>query len=219
MLSSDLKRLDAHCIPEDKGEVRLFGVVRNEKLASALFYQLLSPLGRYAIFHRRHDSQDGTAEFLLAWPDCCVFQTAGSYAVTCAGLDCSILGRFLPCYSMCTAPFLCMRSITKEVRTFSMRAITLIGITISCAAWVTNVMGNCYAKTLRCRWFMKAARNTGTAPILFGWALSQAVPDGRDVISVQAIVSPSNLANPKESHPTDITQLLFRSASEIVSYI
>jgi hypothetical protein len=35
------------------------------------------------------------------------------------------------------------------------------------------------------------------------------------VISVQAIVLPSNLANPKESQPAEITQLLFQSVSEL----
>jgi hypothetical protein len=35
------------------------------------------------------------------------------------------------------------------------------------------------------------------------------------VISVQAIVLPSNLANPKESQPAEITQLLFQSASQL----
>jgi len=35
------------------------------------------------------------------------------------------------------------------------------------------------------------------------------------VISVQAIVLPSNLANPKESQPAEITQLLFQSASKL----
>ncbi|AZG78943.1 hypothetical protein EHO51_19255 (plasmid) [Methylocystis rosea] len=36
------------------------------------------------------------------------------------------------------------------------------------------------------------------------------------MISVQAIVLPSNLANPKESQPPEITQLHFQSASYIV---
>jgi hypothetical protein len=35
------------------------------------------------------------------------------------------------------------------------------------------------------------------------------------VISVQAIVLPSNLANPKEAQPAEITQLLFQSASKL----
>jgi hypothetical protein len=39
------------------------------------------------------------------------------------------------------------------------------------------------------------------------------------VISVQAIVLPSNLANPKESQPAEITQLLFQSASNAQSAV
>jgi hypothetical protein len=37
MLPPDLKRLDTHGIPEDKSEIRLFGVVRNESLRMPYF--------------------------------------------------------------------------------------------------------------------------------------------------------------------------------------
>jgi hypothetical protein len=70
MLPPDLKRLDTHGIPEDKSEIRLFRVVRNESLRMP-FYRRMGVM-RF---------------FLLAQPDCCVFHTIGSFAAARAGLD------------------------------------------------------------------------------------------------------------------------------------
>jgi hypothetical protein len=87
MLPPDLKRLDTLGIPEDKSEIRLFGVVRNESLRMPYFLDYYRRMGVMRFFIVDNDSQDGTTEFLLAQPDCCVFHTMGSYAATRAGLD------------------------------------------------------------------------------------------------------------------------------------
>ena len=86
MLPPDLKRLDTHGIPEDKSEIRLFGVVRNESLRMPYFLDYYRRMGVMRFFIVDNDSQDGTTEFLLAQPDCCVFHTKGSYAATRFGL-------------------------------------------------------------------------------------------------------------------------------------
>ncbi|ACB96330.1 glycosyltransferase family 2 protein [Beijerinckia indica] len=87
MLHPDLKRIDAHCVPEDKGEVRLFAVVRNESLRLPYFFDYYRRLGVKRFFVVDNDSADGTLDFLLAQPDCCVFYTARSFAVANFGMD------------------------------------------------------------------------------------------------------------------------------------
>jgi Glycosyl transferase family 2 len=87
MLPPDLKRLDTNPISEDKGEIRLFAVVRNETLRLPYFLDYYRRIGIKQFFVVDNDSQDGTTEFLLTQPDCCVFHTPGSFAAARTGLN------------------------------------------------------------------------------------------------------------------------------------
>jgi hypothetical protein len=86
VLSPDLKRLDTRSIPDDKSEIRLFGVVRNEILRLPYFFDYYRRIGVKRFFIVDNDSQDGTIEFLLAQQDCCVFHTALSFQAARCGV-------------------------------------------------------------------------------------------------------------------------------------
>ncbi|MFX8828798.1 glycosyltransferase family 2 protein, partial [Acinetobacter baumannii] len=73
-------------VSDNKAEIRLFGVVRNENLRLPAFLDHYRKLGVSRFFFVSNASTDGTNEFLLAQPDCHVFHTAGSYAKVKAGL-------------------------------------------------------------------------------------------------------------------------------------
>jgi glycosyl transferase family 2 len=86
MLPRDLVRIDAHPISEDRNEIRLFGVVRDESLRLPFFLDYYRRLGVGRFFIVDNASTDGTTEYLLAQEDCCVFSTQASYAKSRAGL-------------------------------------------------------------------------------------------------------------------------------------
>lgn len=86
MLSPDLVRLDAQPTPDDKSELRLFAVVKDESLRLPYFLQYYRRAGVRRFFFVDNDSTDGTTGFLLDQPDCCVFHTRASYASSRAGV-------------------------------------------------------------------------------------------------------------------------------------
>jgi Glycosyl transferase family 2 len=65
LLLRDLKRLDKHRISEDKNEIRLFGIVRNENLRLPYFLDYHRSIGVARFFIVDNDSGDGTAVFSI----------------------------------------------------------------------------------------------------------------------------------------------------------
>jgi hypothetical protein len=86
MLPPDVTRLDGHAIPDDRNEIRLFAVVRDESLRLPYFLDYYRRLGVNRFFIVDNASTDGTTEYLLAQQDCCVFSTEASYVKAQAGL-------------------------------------------------------------------------------------------------------------------------------------
>ena len=86
MLLPELTRLDSRAIPKDLGEIRLFGVVKNESLRLPYFLEYYRRAGVARFFFVDNGSTDGTTEFLAQQRDCCVFHTAASYAESRAGV-------------------------------------------------------------------------------------------------------------------------------------
>jgi glycosyltransferase involved in cell wall biosynthesis len=86
MLLPELTRLDSRSISTDLGEIRLFGVVKNESLRLPYFLDYYRRAGVAQFFIVDNDSTDGTTAFLLQQPDCCVFHTKASYAESRAGV-------------------------------------------------------------------------------------------------------------------------------------
>jgi hypothetical protein len=86
MLPRELERLDTRHISEDKSEIRLFGVMKDESLRLPYFLDYYRRAGVRQFFIVDNDSTDGMTEFLLQQPDCCVFHTKDSYARSRAGL-------------------------------------------------------------------------------------------------------------------------------------
>lgn len=82
----DLVRADDRIIPNDTSEIRLFTVVRDESLRLPYFLDYYRRMGVKRFFVINNLSKDGTREFLLAQPDCHVFDTEASYLATKAGL-------------------------------------------------------------------------------------------------------------------------------------
>src|SRR5260370_26500791 len=80
MLPRELVRLDTHAISEDKSEIRLFGVMKDESLRLPYFLDCYRRAGVRQFFIVDNDPTDGMTEFLLQQPDCCVFHTKDSYA-------------------------------------------------------------------------------------------------------------------------------------------
>jgi glycosyltransferase involved in cell wall biosynthesis len=80
-------RLNERPIPEAQGEIRLFGVVRNEALRLPYFLQYYRRLGVDRMFILDNGSDDGTVEILLSTPNVHVFRNASSYAASRCGID------------------------------------------------------------------------------------------------------------------------------------
>jgi Glycosyl transferase family 2 len=85
-LHSELVRRDSRLIGEDKNEVRMFAVMRDEMLRLPFFLDYYRQLGVSRFFVIDNGSQDGSGEYLLEQPDCHVFFTSGSYAKSRAGV-------------------------------------------------------------------------------------------------------------------------------------
>ena len=90
MLPPDLKRLDTHGIPEDKSEIRLFGVVRNESLRMPYFLDYYRRMGvmRFFIVDSAHRGAGLGEQLMRTALDFC--RSAGHQRVfltTFAGLD------------------------------------------------------------------------------------------------------------------------------------
>ena len=81
-----VRRWDDNVIP-DTGEIRLFGKIRNERTRLPFFLSYYRSLGVGRFFIVDNGSSDGSAEFLCGEPDCHVFRTEESMAVSRAGMS------------------------------------------------------------------------------------------------------------------------------------
>ncbi len=81
-----VRRWDDNVIP-DTGEIRLFGKIRNERTRLPFFLSYYRSLGVGRFFIVDNGSRDGSAEFLCGEPDCHVFRTEESMAVSRAGMS------------------------------------------------------------------------------------------------------------------------------------
>jgi hypothetical protein len=85
-LHPELVRRDSRPIGQDKNEVRLFAVMRDEMLRLPFFLAYYRKLGVSRFFVIDNGSRDGLGEYLLEQPDCHLFFTSGSYAKSRAGV-------------------------------------------------------------------------------------------------------------------------------------
>jgi hypothetical protein len=85
-LHPELVRRDHRSIGNDKNEVRLFAVMRDEMLRLPYFLNYYRQLGVSRFFVIDNGSEDGLREYLLEQPDCHLFFTKGSYANSGAGV-------------------------------------------------------------------------------------------------------------------------------------
>ncbi|MCL2716419.1 MAG: glycosyltransferase family 2 protein [Alphaproteobacteria bacterium] len=85
-LHPELIRKDARLPGEDKSEIRLFIVLRDEMLRLPFFLDYYRKLGVSRFFAIDNSSVDGSGDFLLAQDDCHVFFTAGSYGASRCGV-------------------------------------------------------------------------------------------------------------------------------------
>ncbi|MGG5823773.1 glycosyltransferase family 2 protein [Falsiroseomonas sp. HW251] len=79
-------RRDERPVPDAASEIRLFGVLRDEKLRLPYFLDYYRKLGVTRFLLIDNMSRDGSGEFLLQQPDCHVFFTEGSYLQSRAGV-------------------------------------------------------------------------------------------------------------------------------------
>jgi hypothetical protein len=86
MLPPEITRLDTQPISSDKSEIRLFGVMKDERLRLPYFLDYYRRVGVKHFCIVDNDSRDGTTDYLLEQYDCSVFHTKGSYAQSRAGL-------------------------------------------------------------------------------------------------------------------------------------
>ncbi len=86
-LHPELARRDRRPISESMGEVRLFGVLRDEMLRLPYFLEYYRKAGVSRFFLINNLSRDGSEEYLLQQPDCHVFFTEGPYGERRAGVD------------------------------------------------------------------------------------------------------------------------------------
>jgi hypothetical protein len=86
-INPELKRLDTHPIPDDRSEIRLFAVMRNEMLRLPYFLDYYRRAGVKRFFIIDNDSNDGGVDYLLTQTDCAVFHTRVSYATRRFGVD------------------------------------------------------------------------------------------------------------------------------------
>lgn len=77
----DLKKIDSQVIPDNKNEIRVFLIVRNEALRLPYLIQHYRKLGVNRFLVIENDSTDTTREFLLKQPDVHVFYTRKSYSI------------------------------------------------------------------------------------------------------------------------------------------
>lgn len=82
-----LVRIDSRPISNRGDEIRAFMTVRDEMLRLPQTLDHYRKIGVAQFFLVDNGSTDGTREFLLAQPDCCVFSTRNSYAEATYGLE------------------------------------------------------------------------------------------------------------------------------------
>jgi glycosyltransferase involved in cell wall biosynthesis len=75
-----MKRIDARPIPDDRGELRVFLIVRNEALRLPSTLRHHRSLGVHRFFVIDNGSTDKTLEYLSAQPDVHVFSTTERYS-------------------------------------------------------------------------------------------------------------------------------------------
>ncbi|WP_439364450.1 glycosyltransferase family 2 protein [Bradyrhizobium sp. DASA03005] len=86
-LHPELVRQDRRDIPDDRSEIRLFAVLRDEMLRLPYFLNYYRQLGVSRFFVIDNESNDGSGQFLLDQSDCHVFFTEGSYGKSRAGVN------------------------------------------------------------------------------------------------------------------------------------
>lgn len=74
-----LMRCDHHPIPQNKNEVRLFLLIRNELVRLPYFLEYYRKLGVKRFFVVDNGSLDASVEYLCAQPDCHVFLTTDNF--------------------------------------------------------------------------------------------------------------------------------------------
>ncbi|UVO27611.1 glycosyltransferase family 2 protein [Bradyrhizobium arachidis] len=85
-LHPELVRQDRRNIPDNKSEIRVFAVLRDEMLRLPYFLNYYRQLGVSRFFIIDNGSKDGSGQFVLDQPDCHVFYTEGSYGKSRAGV-------------------------------------------------------------------------------------------------------------------------------------
>lgn len=83
----ELKRLDAHALPEVADEIRVYTVIRNERWRLAWFCDYYRSIGVDRFFFVDNGSTDGSMEWLLEQPDVHVFYTEASYGGAYSGMQ------------------------------------------------------------------------------------------------------------------------------------
>ena len=82
----ELKRADQRIIPVDHSEIRLFTVVRDEELRLPNFLTHYRQLGVQRFFVINNKSRDNTRDYVLAQPDCHLFDTNASFLTSQSGV-------------------------------------------------------------------------------------------------------------------------------------
>lgn len=83
---SEMVRRDRRPIRDDKNEVRLFAVMRDEMLRLPYFLDYYRQLGVSRFFLIDNGSSDGLGDYILEQPDCHLFFTNASYGKSLAGV-------------------------------------------------------------------------------------------------------------------------------------
>jgi len=82
-----LKRLDTNSIKENKSEIRLFLVERNEISKLPYFLEYYRRIGVNRFFVVDDKSSDGSREYLLKQDDCHIFEPSNTFKESRAGVD------------------------------------------------------------------------------------------------------------------------------------
>lgn len=85
MGQTTMQRLDRRAIPEGAGEIRLFAVMRDERLRLASWLRHYRALGVHRFFVVDNGSSDGTVEDLLEQPDVHLFSTREDFQLGQSG--------------------------------------------------------------------------------------------------------------------------------------